>query len=126
MRVIEIILLCFVTLFLPVIIALFVNGFDFKRLDLRGSGVWFCIFVPVVPIYLLKFGIVELHDNPWIYLYQDNGRLKRYRKKHEFRLKKGMLKDILKALFVPPLSLAVWFGILSFIVMVYLTAFGFD
>jgi predicted RNA-binding Zn-ribbon protein involved in translation (DUF1610 family) len=125
LRIIEIILLCFTVLFLPVIVALFVNGFDFKRLELGGSAVWFCIFVPVVPIYLLKFGIVELHDNPWIYLYQDNGRLKRYRKKHEFRFKKGILSDLLRILFVPPLSLAVWFGIISFIVMVYLTAFGF-
>ena len=33
---------------------------------------------------------------------------------------------VLRALFVPPVSLAVWFGILSFCVMCYLTAFGFD
>ena len=124
-RVLMIVLLCFVALFLPVILALFVNGFDFKHLELGGSAVWFCIFVPVVPIYLLKFGIVELHDRPWIYLYQKNGRLIRYHQKHRFRITKSMMTGLLRALFVPPLSLAVWFGIISFIVMVYLTAFGF-
>ncbi|MBR4421820.1 MAG: hypothetical protein IKS69_04735 [Erysipelotrichaceae bacterium] len=125
LRVLKIALLCFVVLFLPVIIALFVNGFDFKRLQLGGSAVWFCIFVPVVPIYLLKFGIVELHDNPWIYIYDQNNRIHRYRQKIKLSTSKHTIKDILAALFVPPLSLAVWFGIISFIVMVYLTAFGF-
>ena len=56
------ILLSIVALFLPVIIALFLTGFDFQKINLGGSAVWFCIAVPVVPIYLLKFGIVELHD----------------------------------------------------------------
>ncbi|MBR2578012.1 MAG: hypothetical protein IKE38_03675, partial [Erysipelotrichaceae bacterium] len=45
-RVIRMALLCLVALFLPVIIALFLNGFDFKRLELGGSAVWFCIMVP--------------------------------------------------------------------------------
>ena len=125
LRVLEIALLCFAVLFLPVILALFINGFDFQRLNLGGSAVWFCIFVPIVPIYLLKYGIVELHDNPWIYLYDANGKTKRYHKKFEFKLSKSMVQDILSVMFVPPLSLAIWFGILCFIVMVYLTAFGF-
>ena len=56
------ILLSIVALFLPVIVALFLTGFDFQKINLGGSAVWFCIAVPVVPIYLLKFGIVELHD----------------------------------------------------------------
>lgn len=118
--------LSFVALFLPVIVAWFLNGFDFKSLHLGGSAVWFCIAVPVVPIYLLKFGIVELHDNPWIYLRTDTGKLKRYRQKRPSLLNKNTLKAILRALFVPPVSLAVWFAILSFIVMVYLTATGLD
>jgi hypothetical protein len=111
-----------VVLFFPVIIALFINGFDFSRLFLGGSAVWFCIFVPVVPIYLLKFGIVELYDNPWIYLVKENGRLKRYKEKHGFHISKEMVFAVLRAVFVPPVSLAVWFGIISFFVMVYLTA----
>ncbi|MBO4218919.1 MAG: hypothetical protein J5887_05435 [Erysipelotrichaceae bacterium] len=123
-RVIRMILLCLGVLFLPVICALLINGFNFQKLVLGGSAAWFCVFVPVVPIYLLKFGIVELHDNPWIYVIDEKGRRKRYRKKIRIRITKDTAGEILRALFVPPVSLAVWFGILSFIVMVYLTAGG--
>ncbi len=119
-------LLALVALFLPVIIALFLNGFDFQRLTLGGSAVWFCIAVPVVPIYVLKFGVIEFYENPWIYILGPNGKKKRYRPKRKRKLDKETLKTILAALFVPPLSLAVWFGIISFCMMCYLTAFGFD
>ena len=118
--------LAVLVLFLPVIVALFLNGFDFARLELGGSAVWFCIAVPVVPVYLLKFGLVDLYENPRIYLITDKGRKKRYRKKKEKGQRGETLGMVLRALFVPPVSLAVWFGILSFCVMCYLTAFGFD
>ena len=122
-RILRMALLCMIALFLPVIVALLLNGFDFQKLNLGGSAVWFCIAVPVVPIYLLKFGIVELYDKPLIYT-SENGRLKRYRKK--FTVDKDLLRIILRGLFVPPLSIAVWIGILVFFVMCYLTAFGFE
>lgn len=125
LRVLKIALLCLAVLFLPVIVALFLNGFDFRRLELGGSAVWFCIFVPVVPIYLLKFGIVELHDDPWIYVLKD-GKPKRYRRKLSLKIDRNVITTVLKALFIPPLSLAVWFAIISFCVMCYLTAFGFN
>ena len=115
--------LAVLALFLPVIVALFLNGFDFDRLELGGSAVWFCIAVPVVPVYLLKFGFVDLHENPWIYLIKENGKTKRYRKKGGRGVTPGM---VLRLLFVPPQSLGVWFGIICFCVMCYLTAFGFD
>ena len=115
-----------VGLFLPVILALLINGFDFQRLELGGSAVWFIIAVPIVPIYRLKFGIVQLYERPWIYTFKANGKKKRYRPKSEFKITKSMVKDILHAVFIPPISLAVWFAIISFFVMVYLTAFGFD
>ena len=124
-RVIRMALLCIVALFLPVIVALFINGFDFQRLSLGGSAVWFCIAVPVVPIYLLKFGIVELHDNPWTYTIKENGKLRRYRKKLNFHVTWDGIRAVLRVMFVPPASLAFWFGVISFIVMVYLTA-GFE
>ena len=117
--------LCILALFLPVILALFVNGFDFARLELGGSAVWFCIMVPVVPVYLIKFGIVELYDHPWVYLVSEDGKRTRYREKKESWIDRDMVKDILRAFIVPPVCLAVWFGVLSFITMVYLTAFGF-
>ena len=123
-RVIRMLLMSILVLFLPVITALILNGFDFQKLNLGGSAVWFCIMVPVVPIYILKFGIVELHDRPWIYTLSKNGKKKRYRKLPDSKDVRYMLLGLLKALFVPPVSLAVWFGILSFLAMVYLTAGG--
>jgi len=123
-RVIRMILLSVIALFLPVIVALFLTGFDFRRINLGGSAVWFCIAVPVVPIYLLKFGVVELHDRPWIYTVSKDGKKKRYRKKPELKNIKSALLGLLEFLFIPPASLAVWFGIISFFVMVYLTAGG--
>ena len=119
-------LLAVAALFLPVIIALFLNGFDFQRLTLGGSAVWFCIMVPVVPIYLLKFGVISLYENPWIYILFPDGSKRRYRKKRERKPGGETLKTVLRILFVPPISLGVWFGILCFGVMCYLTAFGFD
>ena len=112
-------------LFLPVIIALFLNGFDFQRLELGGSAVWFCIFVPVIPVYILKFARIELYERPWIYLLSPDGSRKKYRKKREIKITGDTVMTVLGFTFIPPGCLAVWFGILSFCVMVYLTAFGF-
>jgi hypothetical protein len=113
-----------VVLFLPVIIALFLNGFQFSKLELGGSAVWFCIFVPVIPIYLLKFGQIELYDRPWFYVVQPNGKKKRYKRKGDFS-NKEIFFTVLKLLFKPPECLAVWFGLICFCMMCYLTAFGF-
>jgi len=126
LRRMKLMLFALIALFLPVIIALFLNGFDFSRLTLGGSAVWFCIMVPVVPIYLLKFGVIDFYNNPWIYLIREDGTKRRYRKKRERMPAKELRGTVLRALFVPPISLAVWFGILCFCVMCYLTAFGFD
>ena len=123
-RVIRMLLLSMIVMFLPVIVALLLNGFDFQKLHLAGSAVWFCIAVPVVPIYILKFGVVELHDRPWIYTVSKNGKKKRYREKPKPKDIKSLVSGILAALFIPPVSLAVWFGIFSFLAMVYLTAGG--
>ena len=119
----KMLLLALVAMFLPVIFALLINGFDFSRISLGGSAVWFCIAVPVVPIYILKFGLIDLYDNPWIYILLPDGTKKRYHRKKERKFDRGeVLKTVLAALFIPPLSLAVWFGIICFCVMVYLTA----
>ena len=124
MRIIKMLMLSLVALFFPVIFALFINGFDFSKINLGGSAVWFCIAVPVVPIYLLNFGIVGMHEYPWIYYRNQKGRQRRCRNKREkkFKINGELIKNILMVMFVPPISLAVWFGIISFCVMVYLTA----
>ncbi len=121
-------LIAAVVLFFPVILALFVNGFDFGRLELGGSAVWFCIMVPVIPIYILKFSVIELYENPWIYVISEDGSKKRYRGKLDISKDeaKSFVKVALISLIKPPICFAVWFGIACFITMVYLTAFGFD
>lgn len=124
-RVARMIAICLVAIFLPVILALFVNGFDFQKLTLGGSAVWFCITVPTVPVYLVKFGIVELYERPWIYLIMPNGKKKRYKEKRESKISRDMVKSALKACITPPVCFGVLFGILCFCTMVYLTAFGF-
>ncbi|MCR5096911.1 MAG: hypothetical protein K6A70_09310 [Erysipelotrichaceae bacterium] len=122
LRIFRMFLIAILVIFLPVIFALFLNGFDFSRLNLGGSAVWFCIAVPVVPIYLLKFGIDELYEKPWIYTIS-NGRLKHYRKKYS--VSKETVKDILKTIFLPPTSFLILIALVVFFTMVYLTAFGF-
>lgn len=125
LRMLWMIALALLVLFLPVVIALFLNGFNFARLNLAGSAVWFCIFVPVVPIYLLKFGRMELYDHPWVYRIDEDGKERRVRKRRAGKVDIGETAlMILHLLIVPPLCLAVWFAILSFAVMCYLTAFG--
>ena len=112
-------------MFLPVILALLINGFDFHRLTLGGSAVWFCITVPTVPVYLVKFGIVQLYERPWIYIITPEGKRKRYKEKGEPLVTKETVKTVLAAFFTPPICFGIWFGILCFFTMVYLTAFGF-
>ncbi len=112
-------------LFLPVISALFLNGFRISQLDLRGSAAWFCIFVPVIPIYLLKFGGIERYSRPWIYTVAPDGKKRRYRDPKEPRMTpKDVVITVLKLLIRPPACLAVWFAIACFCAMTYLTAFG--
>ena len=115
-----------VILFLPVIIALFLNGFDFQRLELGGSAVWFCIMVPVVPVYLLKFSVIERYERPLIYVISENGSRNRYRKKADPKEIWEIVKMVLRALFIPPACFAIWFGIICFLMCCYLTAVGFD
>ncbi len=126
LRVLRMLLLAVAALFLPVIIALFLNGFDFARLELGGSAVWFCIAVPTVPIILLKFGIVQLYERPWVYLISEDGKKKRYRPKSDTKITKKGVLEVLGFLFSWPVILGVLFAIASFCVMCYLTAFGFD
>ena len=124
LRFVRMILTALVVLFLPVIVALLLNGFNFSQLNLGGSAAWFCIFVPVVPIYLLNFGRIELYDRPWFYVTKPNGKKKRY-KGNPGMSKKEIFLTALKLLFKPPECLAVWFGLVCFCTMCYLTAFGF-
>ncbi len=126
LRVARMAFLAVLVIFFPVFIALIVNGFDFSKINLGGSAVWFCITVPVVPIALLKFGLVELYEHPWIYTIGENGALRRWKEKREKKkFDPELIKMALRAAFIPPGCLAVWFAVISFIVVIYLTA-GFE
>jgi hypothetical protein len=55
-----------------------------------------------------------------------NGKKKRYRQKRKFKITKEHGRTALRLLFVPWGCLGVWFGIIAFCIMCFLTAFGFD
>ena len=124
-RIFAMIMKALLVLFFPVIIALVINGFDFERLYLAGSGIWFCIAVPTIPVYFIKFGIQALYSDPWIYFIDEKGKKKRYKEKKEVNAEE-VVKDIFFALFSFPLCLITWFALLSFIMTIYFTAFGAD
>ena len=135
----------FVVLFLPVICALIINGFNFQKLTLSGSAVWFCIFVPTVPIYLLKFAYVTLYESPWIYLINEDGSKKRldtggfsfsslFRNIKQLFSKENTLSSSSEVLYnfkelvtkEPALGcFMVGFTLFIFVMNVYITAFGY-
>lgn len=117
-RILGMALLGVVIVFLPVVLALLINGFDFEQLEIGGSAVWLCITVPLVPILFIRGGIQFLYDNPAVYLVDEEGKKRRYHKKISFR---KFTKDILPMI-LNPLSLLI-LAVFGF--MVYLTAFGF-
>ncbi len=121
-RMLRMALLALLVLFLPVVVAVFISGFHFSQINLGASAVWFCIFVPVIPIYLLKFGRIDMYDRPWFYIVSEDGTRIRYREKREIPSGKEILNIAGELLFSWPIALAVWFGILAFIVMCCLTA----
>ena len=125
-RIVRMIVLALCVIFLPVLIAWVLRGFDFRQLEPGGSAVWFCVAVPVVPVYLLKYGIAELHDRPWIYPVTEQGVSHKRADTEKTKITWAGIKEVLRFLFIPPEALILWFGILCFCMCVYLTAFGFD
>ena len=125
LRVLRTIAVTLGVLFFPVIIALFVNGFNFSLIKLGGSAVWFCIVVPLTPIFLVKFGRIDLYDNPWIYIVGENGKKRRFKQKIDWGFTRhDVLKALPTLLFKPPGCFLTWFIIMCFIAMINLTAFG--
>ena len=103
--------LCFGMLFLPIIIAFILNGWDYHGLDLSGAAVWLCIFVPVVPAYYIKMGRIDIYENPCIYTIDNHGH------KHKVKTNSATttVTDVVKILFTTPL---IWEGL--FLVFVLL------
>ena len=124
-RVLSMIMKGIFVIFLPVIIALIINGFDFNRLYLQGSGFWFFLAVPLVPVFFVQIGIKGLYEVPWIYIVDEKGNKKRYKEKHEVDVE-GIVKTIMSALFSFPICFATWFAIFAVVMTIYYTAFGVD
>ena len=124
-RTLRMILLGLTVIFFPVMIALLVNGFDFSRLYLQGSAVWFCIAVPLVPIIFIKYGIQSLYESPLIYIISENGKKRRYRKKSGIK-GKDVLNFTKEALFSVPICFLTWFAVFVFVMTIYFTAFGME
>ncbi len=123
LRMIRALVILFGTVFLPVIMALFINGFNFTQLNLGGSAVWFCIAVPLAPVLLIKYGRMDIYDSPWIYIIDENGNKKRYRPKKDSKEVRDTLLFIREWL-MPPLLWGTLIFLFIFCSMVYLTAFG--
>ena len=125
-RIVSMIIKAVIAIFFPVIIALFINGFDFARIDLRGSSMWFMLAVPLVPVIFVQIGIKGFYEMPWIYTIDEKGRKKRYKAKIDDEDVRDVTKTVMYALFSFPLCLATWFGIFCFVMTIYFTAFGAD
>lgn len=78
-RLIKMVLLPFAVVFLPVILAFILNGFDYHGLTIGGAAVWLCIGVPLAPVFVLKFGRLEIYEHPIVHYRTDEGKRKRYR-----------------------------------------------
>ena len=125
LRVVRALALTFGMVFLPVIFALVINGFNFSQINLGGSAVWFCLAVPLAPVFLIKYGRMDIYDNPWIYLIDENGKKRRYKKKKDPEDIRE-IKLFIKEIFRPPLLWVTLIMTALFCTMVYLTAFGFQ
>lgn len=94
LRVLRQIATAIVVVFLPVIIAFLLNGLSMEGLHLEGAAVWFCITVPVAPVYLLKFGRIDLYEHPLMWVTTEDGKRRRWRgPKKTFSERVGQLRE---------------------------------
>lgn len=121
-QILKMVAITVIVIFLPIICALIINGFQFTQIDIAGSAVWLCIAVPVAPIYLIVFGIKGIYNMPWIYVYNEEGKLKKYRS--SLKEKISNVIDFLQFIIRPPFCIIAAIIIAVFCIMVYLTAFG--
>ncbi len=124
LRIVKALAIMLGVVFLPVILALIINGFNFSQLNLPGSAVWFCLAVPLSPIFLIKNMRMDIYDNPWIYIVGENGKKKLYRKKLDAEDVHDII-DFIKGCFKPPYLWLTLVMLFLFCTIVYLTAFGF-
>lgn len=119
-RIVGILILGMVMVFLPVIIALFINGFNFAGISLGGSAVWFCIAVPTVPIIMSQVGFQEIYNSPRLFVTVPDGSRKKKRVYKDGQIKPGKTLLTVLAMCLHPIG---WIVIAVIALMVYLTAF---
>lgn len=66
-RTVRNLIVLFVLMFLPLILAWILNGFSFTGLEFKALGGWLVISVPVGIAYYLVFGKHAMHDLPYVY-----------------------------------------------------------
>lgn len=103
LRVLRMLALALGTVFLPLIIAWLLNGCSAQGLTLGGAAVWLCITVPIAPVYLLKFGRLDLYEHPLIDVRDSSGRWKRVRKQSAWK----RMVELFKTVFCSPILVGV-------------------
>ena len=117
LRLLLMVLVPCVVVFLPVILAFILNGFDYHGLTMGGAAVWLCLGVPLAPVFVLKFGRLELYEHPVIRYCTDDGRRKRHRApKKPWKARWRDIWDTVKVFVFSPLIFAILFGLIVLVV----------
>ena len=112
-RLLLMVLLPLVVVFLPLILGFILNGFSVHGLTVGGAAVWLCIAVPLAPVFVLKYGRLELYKHPIIRYRDEKGRRRRYR---PTRTNWKEVWETVKIVLFSPLILAVLFLLVVLIV----------
>ena len=98
-------------------LAFILNGFDYHGLTMGGAAVWLCLGVPLAPVFVLKFGRLELYEHPVIRYCTDDGRRKRHRApKKPWKARWRDIWDTVKVFVFSPLIFAILFVLIVLVV----------
>lgn len=117
LRALKMVLLAVGIVFLPVILAFLLNGLSFRGLTIGGAAVWLCLAVPLAPVFLLKYGRLEIYERPIVRYRTDDGRRKRYR---PAKTPRKEIWDTVRAFVFSPFILVILFLLIVLIVNVVL------
>ena len=112
-RLLLMVLLPLLVVFLPLILGFILNGFSVHGLTVGGAAVWLCIAVPLAPVFMVKFGRLELYEHPLIHYEADDGQRRRYRPPKTSR---KQVWDTVKAFVFSPFILVILFLLLVLII----------
>lgn len=112
-RLLLMVLLPLLVVFLPLILGFILNGFSVHGLAVGGAAVWLCITVPLAPVFVLKFGRLELYEHPVVHYQTDNGQRRRYRSP---RTPPKQVWDTVKTFVFSPFILVILFLLLVLII----------